>query len=142
MLDVDRYRPMIVRAIEKASGMPASLESIDLVLFPEPHLSASEWRLGEGDFTVTLERGQFHARIKPLLRGELVIETIVLEGLAITAPKGVADLRKKVVTFVENLTAPSKRGSGSAITLAAIEMIRAEQVTSVKIRHWASTSRT
>lgn len=127
VLDVDRYRPMIVKAIEKASGLPASLESIDLVLFPKPHLFASQWSIGEGDFKVTLEHGEIHAQIMPLFRRELVIETIVLDGLVITTPEGVADLRTKVVTFVENLNAADKGVGESAITLAAIEMIRAEQ---------------
>ena len=127
VLDVDRYRPMIVKAIEEASGLPASLESIDLVLLPRPHLSANKWSLGEGDFKVTLEHGEIHAQVMPLFRRELVIETIVLDGLAITAPEGIADLHERVVTVVEKLNAADKGGGEPAITIAEIQTIRAEE---------------
>ena len=56
VLQVDRYRPQVVEAIEKATGLPVTIGDLDLVLFPTPHLNAHDFSIGEGDFKAGSQR--------------------------------------------------------------------------------------
>lgn len=112
VLHVDRYRPRVVEEIEKALGLPVSIGKLDLVLFPTPRLRASPVSVGEGDLLVHMRRVSVHADLGDLLRGEINLTSVELEGLEVTVPRDLATLTEKIESLIENL-GESKTGNAS-----------------------------
>jgi len=86
VLHVDRYRPKVVERIGKATGLPASIDRLDLDLLPVPSLDVEGVSLGEADFRASAEQVELHLRVASLLRGAIEITEVEVDGLEITLP--------------------------------------------------------
>jgi len=89
LLDIDRYRPMIVAKVQEATGRTVTLGPISLRLFPMPALSVSPLSVSEGSRypgreALHAEGVSIHLALLPLLRGRVAIRSIVLDRPALT----------------------------------------------------------
>ncbi len=84
LVDVDRYRPVIVSRAEAALGRPVRLGEMRLTLLPRLGLQARDVALGAtpaegGGDLLTARSLQVGARLLPLLRKRLEITSVVLD---------------------------------------------------------------
>ena len=102
LVNVDRYRPVIVDAIVKATGLPATVGRLDIDLVPTPHLSVYAISIGEGDFRVTARDIAVYPEWSSLLRKPYVLERITVTGLIGRMPNDVKTLTDRVQAVVSH----------------------------------------
>ena len=121
VIDVDRYREIVVAAIEDSTGLPASVGRLDLDLLPTPRLSAHEVRVGEGNFRARAERITIEAKLLPLLRRRVDITSVRIDALEARIPKNPAKLSRRINEIVETASQPSGGGgAGLRVSIGAI----------------------
>ncbi|MCH8205197.1 MAG: AsmA-like C-terminal domain-containing protein [Candidatus Hydrogenedentes bacterium] len=121
VIDVDRYREIVVAAIEDSTGLPASVGRLDLDLLPTPRLSAHEVRVGEGNFRARAERITIEAKLLPLLRRRVDITSVRIDALEARIPKNPAKLSRRINEIVETASQPSGgSGAGLRVSIGAI----------------------
>ena len=76
LIDADRYRPYLVERITKNTGLPATVERMDLALFPVPALQARNISVGDGDFHATCSHLSAYPQLSGLLRGAIDVQAI------------------------------------------------------------------
>ncbi|MGH9797815.1 MAG: AsmA family protein, partial [Candidatus Polarisedimenticolia bacterium] len=84
VIDVNRHRPLITRKILDATGRTVHLGTISLRLLPSPGLSVRPLRLGDsarypGRDALRAEALTLRVSLLPLLRGRVVVRSVVLE---------------------------------------------------------------
>ncbi len=79
-LHVDRYRPIIVKALEEATGLPVVTGPLDIDLLPLPHASLEDVQIGDDSLRLTTP--EVVATVQPwsLLRKRLTISTITVSN--------------------------------------------------------------
>ncbi|GMV94975.1 MAG: hypothetical protein AMXMBFR82_47530 [Candidatus Hydrogenedentota bacterium] len=97
----ERYRPMLVERIERATGLPVQVGEIDLTLLPVPSAHVRKVSVGDGDFRVVCEDVVVYPRLQSLGRGEFEISEVWLEGVVATLPADLAEARKRIVDFAD-----------------------------------------
>ena len=133
VLDVDRYRPMIVSAIKESTGREAKIGKIRARFVPTVGFNIAKVELGnppgfaEGDF-ITVEEIRGGLAVGPLLSKQIQIDSITLVKPKITL---LTDSQGKTNY---DFSAPKKPGekaaaeSSSSFKLAAIPLIKFEDV--------------
>ena len=106
-LDVDRYRPLIVEAVQETLGLPAAVENLDLELFPVPCVAAENVRIGEGDFQARASAVRLRFNVRKLVRGTIDIDEVKISGLEAVVPPDFEQLRQRV----EQIPEPKLRAS-------------------------------
>jgi len=109
LIAVDRYRPLVIDAIGQATGLPVTVGSLDLDIFPLLRVTADEITVGENDFKISISRAQATPRIFGLLQHRIYIASIVLSDLTIKMPQDAAILSDHIEAL---LAAQSKADSG------------------------------
>ncbi len=127
IVNVDRFCPQVVAAIEQATGLPASVDDLDLDLFPLPSLDAYAVRVGENDFEARADSVEVRPRLRSLLRGAITVSHIGLDGLRITIPDNNATLAERVRTLQSALSS-DKDQSDTGKSGVAVRRIVAESV--------------
>ncbi len=106
----ERYRPMIVERIERATGLPVQVGEIDLTLLPVPSAHVRNVSVGEGEFQLTCEDVVVSPRFESLGRGEIEIGEVSLEGLVATLPADLAEARMRILELADTVSG-SKDGT-------------------------------
>lgn len=129
-VDPNRFKPRIEAAVRDATGRELTLAGdIDLGFFPWLALRTGEGRFGNAPGfgpgpMVAWRRAQLGAKLLPLLRGELVVDRVVVDGAEVRlvrradgsanwqgiGPKGPAK------------AAPADAGEKTAVTIDGIEI--------------------
>ena len=125
VLDIDRYRDMLVEEIERATGLAAGIGELDLVLFPMPHVVGYDVWVGEGDFKASSPLVKFYVELLPLSEMKLNITELNLQGLRLTLPRDIDRLGDRLDALFDNLNAPGD-GSG-ALFESKVYLVRAEK---------------
>lgn len=121
VFQVDRYRPSVVAAIEDATGLPVTISSLELELFPVPRLQAHFVQIGEGSFSLSARRVTIPARLRPLSQGRVEVTSARIDGLTVHIPKSVKTLAERIDALAEHLGAiPDDEDSVLTITIDAI----------------------
>ena len=125
VIDADRYRPYLVERITKNTGLPASVERMDFVLFPSPALRAQNVSVGEGDFHATCTYLSAYPHIASLLKGTINVSELQIDDLAVKLPAKPGDLRDRVLGMVQahrdHVAEGEKGGSGVKLAIGRIE---------------------
>ena len=119
-VDVQRYRPLAEAAVEKATGLPASIGALDLDLLPTPHLDISDIRVGEGDLQASAPRASASVRVSALARRRLEVGSVSLTDLRITLPEDTARIGERLGEVREHMSSGSGDGAGPRITIAGV----------------------
>ncbi|HRI89151.1 MAG TPA: hypothetical protein PK869_12835, partial [Candidatus Hydrogenedentes bacterium] len=124
MIDADRYRPYLVERITKNTGLPATVERMDLVLLPVPALRATNISVGEGDFKATCTHLSAYPRVSSLMRGAIDIQELKIDGLAATLPTKPGDLKTRFDAMIsaraEHAASGDQGGSGVQLEIGRI----------------------
>ncbi len=86
VVDIDGYRPRIEAELAKYTGLPVTVEALELAWHPMPCLSAYAVSIGAGDFHAVTSRLDVFPRLWPLLRGRVEIARIEFVEPAVTLP--------------------------------------------------------
>ena len=121
IIDVDRYRPAVAALLEHSIGLPATIDALDLDLFPSPRVVAHGVVVGEGDFRASAPLVQAVIRPKALLNRQIDVATVTVSGLTVTAPKD----PHRLVERLEGLEfSPPSAGANVGLTLS-VGVVRA-----------------
>ncbi|MCC6795264.1 MAG: hypothetical protein IT366_09110 [Candidatus Hydrogenedentes bacterium] len=125
IIDADRYRPYLVERITKNTGLPATVERMDFVLFPTPALRAKNVSVGQGDFHASCTYLSAYPHIPSLLKGTINVSELQIENLAATLPTKPGDLRDRVLGMVQahrdHVASGEQGGSGIKLAIGRIE---------------------
>ena len=120
VLQVDRYRPQIVEAIEKTTGLTVYIGELDLVMFPTPHLSARDLSIGEGAFRANSQRMNIHIELRPLLRRHVAVNSIEIVALRTHIPQDRTVFIEQIESVQERMAANSDDLSSFTIDIESI----------------------
>lgn len=120
VLRIDQYRPGVIEAFEKATGLSADIGKLDLVLLPTPHLNADEVSLGEGDFKAESRRVTVHFQPLQLLRKQLVVDSVRVVALEVLISGESAVFFERMESIQERVKAYSEGDSTFTIEIASI----------------------
>ena len=127
VLNVDRYRDVVIAAIESSTGLPAFVGRLDLDLFPRPRLSAHEVLVGDGNFQASVVRVTLETKLLPLIRRRVEVTSAQLVGLKLRLPKNPARLSKRMNDLVDHASEPSE-GGGTKVSVTIAEIAAADGV--------------
>ncbi len=120
VLQIDRYRPQVVEAIEKATGLPTYIGELDLVLFPRPHLNAHDISIGENDFKADSKQVTIHAKLFPLLRKHFVVTSAEIVALKARIPRRPDALIERIESLQERIEANGGNDPSFTVDIASI----------------------
>jgi hypothetical protein len=100
-LQVEGYAPLLAAALTDLTGLPASVGTLDLTLFPTPQLTARALVLGEGDFRLEAAMIGVHVRLGGLLHRELDITAINAAPVVVHLPAADRVLKDRVAAVAE-----------------------------------------
>ena len=120
VLQIDRFRPQVVDAIEKATGLSAYIGELDLVLFPTLHLNAHDLSIGEGAFNAGAQRVTMHIRLLPLLRKHLSVTSAEIVALKARIPRNASVLIGHIESIQERIEANGGNDSSFTVDIASI----------------------
>ncbi|MBM3289448.1 MAG: hypothetical protein FJY92_04785, partial [Candidatus Hydrogenedentes bacterium] len=125
VVDADRYRPFLVERITKNTGLPATVERMDLVLFPVPALQARNISVGDGDFRAACSHLSAYPNLSGLLRGAIDVQHLKISDLAVTLPRKPGDLKARVdavfAAHAAHVSSGDKGGSGVTLAIGRID---------------------
>jgi AsmA protein len=123
LVDPNRFKGRIETSVREATGYPFKIDGdLDIAWYPWIAVRTGPARLGKGEPLVQWESARVGARLIPLLRGELVVGRIRLDGLQLRLrrfPDGRANW--------DALLANRKQSSGSAkssLEIAGVQIRR------------------
>ncbi len=90
------YIPLVAAALTDSTGLPASIEALDVTLFPTPQLTAKNVVLGGGDFKLEVAGIRVHVRLSSLLHRELDITPINARPVLIHLPQTESALMDRI----------------------------------------------
>lgn len=120
VINVDQYRPWVVARLEESTGLPASIEQLDLDLFPTPRVQALQVRLGEGNFEAAAASVAIQARLGGLLRGRIEIDEVRFEELEVTVPRDKDSALEQWKTVQEHLGSRPSDTDQARVSLARV----------------------
>ena len=125
-LDQSEYKPMIEAAISDALGMAATIDDLDIVLFPTPAVEANNIRIGTATFYATVDRATARGDLSGLSSKSIRITEVTLSEPVITFPKNLDEVDE----WADKLGGESGGGGGGwdvAIDRIDIEGARVRQ---------------
>ena len=122
VLRIDRYRPMVEEEIAKATGLPASIGSLDLDLLPTPRVEAHGVIVGESGFRATAERVTIRAALWPLLRRKIEVDSVEPERLNVYLPGDAEILQQRVEALVDELAKPPEKDPSFDVSVRLVRL--------------------
>ena len=110
-LNVDRFRPLAAQQLERVTGLPATIEGLDLALLPTPSVTAKGVTVGKGALRVRVEKVTAQLRLDRLLKREVDVSQVGLFGLDLVLPKDLSLLQEHLAAR----GAPSGAASGAGL---------------------------
>ncbi|MBI2957004.1 MAG: AsmA family protein [Acidobacteria bacterium] len=146
LLDLDRYRPLIVEQLEKATGRDIEIESLRLHFLPSIHLGVTNLRVKnprdfpEGD-TLAVERIEIGLALQPLLRRQVEITSVGVKTVALNLLQN--EIGRTNYEFVRPKEArnPKSQTDKSLVTITRIDAIAVEDVTVSSGSFWQRSKR-
>ncbi len=123
---IDRYRPMVEAKIAEFTGLPASIAELDLRLRPIPSVVATNASIGEGDLHLTAPQITLWPRILPLLRGNLIVESVDVLEPSLRVPETLTGAKARVTQVIDRIKSRPKRERRRE---TAVRLITLEQAT-------------
>lgn len=116
VLRIDQYRPAVIKAVEDATGLSASIGRIDLVLIPQPHLEFRRVSLTDDVLHANASRVRLNLELAPLLlERKLIVTTTIVEAFELRVPRDSEAFKNSIDAIREQASA--KEGGSSAITV-------------------------
>ena len=115
LLDVERYRGRIERVLAEATGWDTELGAIDFSLMRGMALTVSPVALAAPDGTSRIDVATVavHAELWPLLRGDLIVRSIGLDGANVRLVRETEAAGWIVPGGAQTETSPEESGEGS-----------------------------
>lgn len=110
--DVERYRPAIIAALERGTGMHASVGKMSVRLLPTPGISVYDLALEQGESRLLVRHVTASIRLAGLAERRIVISGITLSDVALVLPKDLTTLRELATHFSQpEATSPPSSAS-------------------------------
>ena len=106
--DIDQYRPMIIEALEKETGLPVTLGKLGLTPFPTPRASVASLQLGEGDFRVEAQDITIAISLSKILSGTVIVESVNLNELTVYLPGTMEETKLRVQAVMDHRAAEAE----------------------------------
>jgi len=119
-VNVDRYREQAESFVEDRTGMPVSIDRLELTLIPQPSVSAYAVVLGEGGLSVQCSEARVTAEWNGLFSRRVTVSEVTLYGLAASFPEELAKVQERIDIIQER----SKKETSSKWKVS-VESIRA-----------------
>ena len=119
---MDRFLPLVTGEIRKVTGLPVTIEHLDISLLPMPSVDAQGVSLGAGDFAGAADRVSARLRVRGLLRGAVEITNVKLSGLEVTLPGDPVMLAERIEALNKAL---GKTSGGKRAIEISVERIHA-----------------
>lgn len=95
VLRIDRYRPMVIDELERATGLPVSIARLNLTLFPKPHVTVSRIKIGDNNFRGELNQARINLDPRALVVQKVDVRQLRLDGLVLHLPDSYEDTSEK-----------------------------------------------
>lgn len=120
-IHIDRYRSHVVQILEDRTGMPVSIERLELALFPQPSVAAYNVSIGEGELQAQCTRARATATWNGLTARQITVTDVNFDGLTASLPREIAVIRDRIDYIQERMKAKPSPISWKA----AVDRIRA-----------------
>ena len=87
---IDRYRDQVVRMLEDRTGMPVSIQRLELALFPQPSVAAYNISIGEGELQAQCAEARAAATWNGLMSRQIHVTEVDFRGLVAALPREIA----------------------------------------------------
>ncbi|HOJ32907.1 MAG TPA: AsmA-like C-terminal region-containing protein [Candidatus Hydrogenedentes bacterium] len=131
-LDVERYKPELVQALEQSLGLPSQIGHLDLVFFPEPSISVQKIKIGSEKLMASADLLRLRFNWRGLLKRKIEIDQIDISGLECVLPPDWNELRARLSDL---RFSPPTASAGTGIGIG----LRHIQGRGVRIRRGDST---
>ncbi len=125
LINIDNYKPMIVSAIEDATGLPVSIDDLDLDIMPTPRVQAIGITVGEKDFKANIGVITVFVELASLFKDSLRITEIQISDLKVTLPTDLAEVPKRIEPISEKMNEPK---ADSGVTNEPYSEIRLDRI--------------
>ncbi|HPA03080.1 MAG TPA: AsmA-like C-terminal region-containing protein [Candidatus Hydrogenedentes bacterium] len=102
---IDRYRDQVVRMLEDRTGMPVSIQRLELALFPQPSVAAYNISIGEGELQAQCAEARAAATWNGLMSRQIHVTEVDFRGLVAALPREIAVLRDRIAYIQEKMKA-------------------------------------
>ena len=119
VVQADRYRPLLIERIQKATGLPAQIGHIDLTLLPVPSIHLEDVSAGDEQFRVACDEVAVFPRLESIGRGVLDAREVELRGLAVHLPKDLGEASARIAAIGPSEGGPVK-DSGWTVSVGSI----------------------
>jgi hypothetical protein len=120
-IHIDRYRSYVVQILEDHTGMPVSIDRLELTLFPQPSVAAYNVSIGEGELQAQCARARATATWNGLTARQITVTDVSFDGLVASLPNEIAVIRDRIDYIQERMKAKPSPVSWKA----AVDRIRA-----------------
>lgn len=127
LLPLDPFRAPIAEAIQKATGLPASVAELEADFLPYPRVEAHGVVLGEADFEADVKSVRVYAALFPLVQKRVEITEIELKGVRLTVPEALDRLQERLRAIRPQEDGESeepKKAPGFVASIRAIEVTK------------------
>lgn len=111
IINVDRFKPLAITAIQDATGLPASVEDLDIDLLPYPRLVARKVVIGEGDLRFDAPYLTVTAEYWGLLRRQINVSTVSISEPVLVVPAEISEAAERVRNLLESRPSGKKEGA-------------------------------
>ena len=119
-IDVDRYRPLIIKKLEVATGLPVAMGELDLSIFPTPNVRTYSLAIGEDDFSATARQFVVYINLRALLDKRIDVTKIRTSGLMLKVPQNYAELSEHLKELRKNLSSSKPGENDRRISVSRI----------------------
>ncbi len=116
VFDAEFYRRLAEARLQAFTGLPVTLDSLDVGLFPAPHVEGRGLVVGEGDFRAEADRVIAGFDLRELLSGGHATGRVRIDRLQVRLPENAAVLSERVSDLMDTIHGRPK-GEGLPLDL-------------------------
>ncbi|MBI5095605.1 MAG: AsmA-like C-terminal domain-containing protein [Candidatus Hydrogenedentes bacterium] len=118
-LDAGLYKPMVTKAIAKATGLPVTIGDLNIDVFPEARVRANRIDIGEGDFHASVDSVKATVRLKDLFSLRVTIPEVRIQGVSAVVPQTLTGLSEKYHAL-RFASSPDSNAKGTKVSIGLI----------------------
>ncbi|MCF6286865.1 MAG: hypothetical protein L3K26_17005, partial [Candidatus Hydrogenedentes bacterium] len=125
-IDIEQFRPLIDKELERLIELPLTFGAMDLQLFPTPRLVVKEVTLGEEDFMVFSPSVSVTADLGMLLKRQLALGTVTIHEPRIQLSESRADFTERWGAYMLALKTPDGPKGKAMLKVTLDEIVAAD----------------
>ena len=112
---------MAIKAIADATGLPVTIDELNIDIIPTPCVRARRIEIGEKDFRASVDSVRATVRLRDLLSGRVTIPEIVLTGVTVTTPEALTQLSAKY-HMLKFTSSSGEAGKSGKVSIGEIQL--------------------